>query len=223
MIDGHEAERRVRASVHELQGEPIPLGYARPEGRPRSAQGVRAETEPCGCHPLHVDDAGELLHIGADIVIESRRGCPDGTLVGDPAHLRVVAGQDRVGPCGDPRGHPGIGRPSLGRVVLDPAVRGGVVRRRDDDAVRQVGLSRPVVFEYGVRYHRGRGEPPGLVCHHVHRVCREHLQGRPEGGFGQAVGILAQEQGAGDGVFPFVVADGLGNGQDVIFVEAPGQ
>ena len=48
--------------------------------------------------------------------------------------------QQLVGPVLDPLRDVGVGRAAVGRVVLEAAVLGRIVRRRDDDAVGEVSL-----------------------------------------------------------------------------------
>ena len=71
---------------------------------------------------------------GADSVVER-----------DPLHPRVACAQQLVRAILDPARHVGIGGAAVGRIVLEASILRRVVRRRDDDAVRQVFLAAAVV------------------------------------------------------------------------------
>ncbi len=58
-----------------------------------------------------------------------------------------------------------------------------------------------------------------VVDHHTHPVGREHFESAGPGGVGQRVGVGAEEERPGDGLLAPVVADGLGDAEDVSFVE----
>ncbi len=64
----------------------------------------------------------------------------------DPLDAPVAGGEQLVGPVRDPPGDVGVGRAAVGRVVLEAAVAGRVVRRRDDDAVGQARPVRPALW-----------------------------------------------------------------------------
>ena len=108
----------------------------------------------------------------------------------------------------DPAGDVGVGRAAVGRVVLEPAVVGRVVRRRDDDPVGQPAA--------GGRRGVGSGDRPAPVRdedrvgdgrrrRHAERVGgdadvdpvrREHLERRRGRRLAQGVGVPSEEQRA---------------------------
>ena len=123
----------------------------------------------------------------------------------------------------DPSGHVGIGRAAVGRVVLEAAVLGRVVRRRDDDAVREVLVAAAVVDEDGPRDDRRRRHAVVALNDGLDAVRRQDLERRALGRPGQRVRVLAHVERAVGALAAPVVADGLGDGQDVGFGERAAQ
>jgi len=111
------------------------------------------------------------------------------------------------------------GPPSGGLYLSPPSAGGlcdGVMMIPSAGAPAVVGEDRP-------RDGRRRGRPVVALDDRAHPVGREHLQGRPLGRAGQAVRVLAHEERAVDPAAAAVVADGLGDRQDVRLGEgAPG-
>ncbi len=67
---------------------------------------------------------------------------------------------------------------------------------------------------------RGRGGVGERgVDHGLDFVGGENLERGVEGGVGESVGVLRQEQRPGDAIGPAIVDDGLGDGGDVVVVE----
>src|SRR5262249_57342041 len=89
-----------------------------------------------------------------------------------------------------PGGHVGVGGAAVGRVVLEAAVRGRVVRGRDDDAVGEMLRAAAVVGEDGVRYHRRRRDAVIALDDRLDAVGHQHLQGGALGGARQRVRVL---------------------------------
>jgi len=76
-----------------------------------------------------------------------------------------------------------------------------------------------VVGEDGVGEYGGGGVGEVGVDHDVDVVSGEDLEGGGEGGLGEGVGVLRQEEWAGGVLVATVVDDGLGDSGDVVFVE----
>lgn len=123
----------------------------------------------------------------------------------------------------------GVGGPT-GRVVLEAAV--GVVRGRDDDAVREAHAGRhpadagdlaAVGCEDGVRDRRGRGVAAVGVDEDGDVVGDEHLESGGPRRFGQTVGVAPDEQRAVETLVAAVLADRLRRREDVRLVERGAQ
>ena len=108
----------------------------------------------------------------------------------------VSPAQQFVGPVLDPVRHVGVGGAAVGRVVLEAAVLGRIVRRRDDDAVREVLLATAVVDEDGPGDDRRRRDAVVGLDDRLHAVGRQDLQRRALGRRGQRVRVLAHVERA---------------------------
>ena len=146
-VERHEPERRVDVGVDDGQVEPVPVGDLAPVGDARAAQRVGADPHPRLADRVEVDDRGQVVDVGAEEVVRAGGVGGPRALVRDPLDVLEPGGEERVGPVLDPAGHVGVGRAAVGRVVLEPAVVGRVVRRGDDDAVG--GAARSVVGAVG--------------------------------------------------------------------------
>ncbi len=106
--------------------------------------------------------------------------------------------------------------PPLGGLYLKPPSRGGLC-----DGVTTIPSARSdvraaIVGEDGMRDDGRRRVAVAVVDQDVHPVRREHLDGARPGGVGERVGVGPEEERPGDGMLPPVVADGLGDGEDVV-------
>src|SRR5688572_7352742 len=83
-----------------------------------------------------------------------------------------------------PPSHVCVRRSTVGRIVFETAERGRIMRRSDDDAVRQAVLAAAVIRQDRVRYHwRGRVTIVS-IDHYFDAICREYLQSSGESGLG---------------------------------------
>ena len=152
-----------------------------------------------------------------------RRLAADGGLQRQPLHLGIAVAKQRVGARLDPLGDIGIGRPAVGRIVLEAAVLRRIVRGRNDDAVGEAIAAPAIVDEDGVRNDRRRREAVVALDHGRHVVGRQHLERgtlrRPR----ERVRVLAHVERTGDGLRLPVLADRLGDRQDVRLIERAAQ
>ena len=120
----------------------------------------------------------------------------------------------------DPSRCPRIRGAAGRRVVLDAAILGRVVRRRDDDAIGQTGAATAVVHEDGMR-DDGRGRPFALArVAHLHVVRREDLERGALRRLGECVRVRAEEQRPGRALRLAVLAHRLRHREDVRLIEA---
>ena len=127
----------------------------------------------------------------------------------------VALSQQLVGTVLDPLRHVGVGRAAIGRVIFETAVLRRVVRRCDDDTVGEVLLAATVVNENSPRDDRRRRHSVVALDDGLHVVGRQHLERGALGGPGDRVGVLTHVERAVGALAPPVVADGLGDGQDM--------
>ncbi len=90
----------------------------------------------------------------------------------------------------------------------------------DDHTISKPLLLSTVVGENGVGDHRGWRVAEILLNHDCYPSRGKYLKPAGQCWFGEAVGVLAHEQGAGNVFGLPVFADGLADGQNVVFVEA---
>ena len=164
---------------------------------------------------VHVDDVLQVPDVGQDEVFLVRACRADGFRVWHPPHPDVAVTQEPVGPLLDPLRHVGVGRATVRRVVLEAAVLGRVVRRRDDDAVREMPGATAVVHEDRARDDRCRRHALIALDDRLHAVGGEHLERRALSRLGQCVGVLPHVERAVDPPDTAVVADGLGDRGDM--------
>src|SRR5258708_21103742 len=116
--------------------------------------------------------------------------------------------------------HFGISRAAVGRVVLEAAILGRIVRRRDNDAISQVFLASAVVNENGSRDHRRRSYTFTFLDDRFHVVRRQHFQRGRLRGSGDPVRVFSHIEWAVGSLLSPVVANGLRNRQYVPFSES---
>ncbi len=224
-VDGHETEPWVDRGVDHVEVEFVTLGNGLPVDQARATERVDADPDTRAADRIEVDHGCQVLDIGRYVVVHGR--VRSGTLGSDPRDTPQPGCEQRVRAVLDPGGHGGVSRPAVGRVVLEPAVRRWVVRRRDDDAVGEPeglpGCAAGVVREDGVRDHRGGGGLPGRRDPGVHPVGGQYLQRAGERGCGQGVGVHTDEQRPVHLVGGSVFADRLRDRDDVVGVEGPAQ
>ncbi len=120
----------------------------------------------------------------------------------------------------DPGGHHLIGRPPVRQVVLKTAIIRRVVRRRDDDAVRQPRGAAAVVLEDRVRHRRSWRVFVVSRDHDLDVVGGQHLERAGISGYGERVRVDAEKQGTIDATSFSIPANGLTDGENMPFVEA---
>src|ERR1035437_3719372 len=103
----------------------------------RAAQRIDPDLHSGRADRLHVDDVRKVGDIRADVVVAVDAGGFARGVVWNSSHATEVLLEKRI--CGalDPRCYVSIGRSAIRRVVLEAAVLGWIMRRGDDDSVRE--------------------------------------------------------------------------------------
>ena len=216
-VQGHEPPGRVDQGVDHRQFQVVPLGDRAPVVDAGPTQRIGADADSLGADGMDVDDTRQIGDIGVQVIVSA--GVLKRPGQRHPLHLPETAAQNLVGPLGDRRGGIGVGRPPIGRVVLEAAVAGRVVRGGNDDPVRQSLGTVAVVAEDGVADRRGRGIAIRRINQHHNIIGGQHLQRRDPGRLRQPMGVAAQEQRPGGALRGTVLGDGLSGGQDMGLVE----
>ena len=164
-----------RSAIGRQYATPAPPSGSTPTFRPRAAD------------RFHVHDGTELLHIRTDVVMGVGGTRASSAFVGNPHHSLERIGKQRIGPVFDPASHAGVCGSAVRRVVLEAAVLGRVVRRRDDDAVRERRGPLAIARENGMRHHRRGRVAAGAIDHRLHAIRREDFQGGHQRRLGKPV------------------------------------
>jgi hypothetical protein len=176
VVDGHERKGRINPRIDDCDLQSIGGIDRLPVIDGGAAKRVDRETEPSGANGVHVDHVAQIVDIGKDeIFLVSRIGV-DRNPEGNPLHAGIAVSQKLIGPVFDPLGRVGVGRPPIGWVVLEPAVRRWVVRGGNDNAIGQSIVAGAVVNEDGTRDDRRRREPLVSLDYGLYVICRENAQ-----------------------------------------------
>ena len=116
----------------------ILFGDAGPVVDACSAERVDGQLEGGSGEGGEVDDVGEVVDVGGDVVVAVGGGGGEGLGVGDALDAGEAGGDDLVGAVLDPLGGGGVGGAAVGWVVFEAAVFGWIVGGGDDDAVGEV-------------------------------------------------------------------------------------
>ena len=215
MVDGHEREGRIDLSIGDRDVEAVDRIDQVPVAHRSAAERVDRQRQPRAANGIHVDDIAQVVDVGKHQVALLGRFPAHCDLQRQPLHARIAVAQQRVGSILDPPGDVGVGRPAMGRVVLEAAVLRRIVRGRDHDAVGQPVMAPAVMDEDGVGDRRRRREAVVALDDGRHVVCRQNLERGPLRGTRDRVRVLAHVERAGDGVRVAIVADRLGDRHDV--------
>ena len=217
VIQGHEPPGGVHERVHHGQVQRPALGDRGPVIDAGPAQRVGADPDACTLDDVEIDDVDQIVHICLLKVIPLhgfQRLCQRYSLHRAPART-----QNLVGARGDRPSGIGIGRATVRRVVLEPAVAGRVMRRGNDDPVGQTRGLALVVPQDGMAHCRSRGVPVTRIHSHYNTIGGQNLQCAGPRGFGERVGVSTDEQWAGGALRGPVLDDRLGGSDDVRLVE----
>jgi hypothetical protein len=219
MIDCHKGEGRVDLRIHDNYIKLVDGVDRLPIMDRGPAERIHAQLQAGGSDRVHVNDVSEVVDIRQDEVFFVRAARPDGIRERQALHPDIAAPQQFVGSVLNPLRHIGVGRATIGRVVLEATILRRVVRWRDDDAVRELFLAAAIMNEDSPRDdRRGRHAVTALDdCLHI--VGGQHFERGALGRAGKRVSVLAHVEWAVGALASPIVADGLSNGQDVRFGE----
>ena len=222
----HEAEGRIDVVVDDRQVEAVALGDRAPSSARRRR---RADRRRGGCRAPRIASrsmhVAEVADVGVEVVVpvrRRRRAAPARS--GMRLHALQAGLEQLVGALPRSSRVTSVSAgPPLGGLYLKPPSSGGLC-----DGVMTMPSARPlraaaVVGEDRVRDRRRRRVLVVLGDHHLDAVGRQHLERAGEGRLRQRVRVDAEEQRAVDVLRRAVLADRLGDGEDVPFVEARGR
>ena len=219
MIHGHERERGIDDRIDDLDIESIDGVDRLPVWLRRAAQRIDAHLQSCRTNGIHIDDILQIVDIRHHEILLTGGRRFHRLLIRHALHAGVVGSQQIVGAVFDPASHIGVGRTAVGRVVLEAAVLGRIVRRRNHDSIRQAIFAAAVVNQDGVRDDRRGCNSIVLLNDGLDAVGRQHLQRGTLRGTRHRVRVFAHEERAVGPLMLAVFANGLGDSQDVRFGE----
>ena len=215
VVHRHEAEGRVHARVHDGEVQTVtfldrlPVVYGRP------AQRVHADLHVRAADGVHVQHRAERFDVGPDVVVLVGGRGAQGGFVGHPPQAVAVGMQELIRAMLNPVGDIRVRRTAVRRIVFQPAVGRRVVGGRDANPIRQPVFAATVILQDREgKSGRGRESVIGLD-ENLDAVGREDFQGGALGGRGESMGVLRHEHRPRRAVGAPVVADRLGDGEDV--------
>ena len=215
VIHGHERERRIDRRIDDGDVDLVDRVDRLPVRLRRAAKRVHAEREAGGADRIHVHDVSQILDVRLHKVLLVRVRRFDGRRERHTLHIGDIGFEQRVGAVLNPLGHVGVRGAAVGRVVLETPVFRRIVRRRDHNAVREMGRAAAVVGEDGPR-DDGRRRDTGIALDDgLDAIGRQPFERGALRRFGQRMCVFAHVERAVDSVSAPVVADRLCDRDDV--------
>ncbi len=221
VVERNEAERGVDRGANDLEVQPVFLRDAAPVAHARAAHGIGAQADTRARDRVAVDRRGEVGDVRSGEVVGSDPPLTERPFVGDAGELRDPRPEQFVRAGLDGDRHVGVCRPPVRRVVLEPAVFGRVVRGGHDDPVGAVSRAPAIGRDDRVRDHGRRRVPVAVGDAYVDPASGEALACDARRRFGHGVRVATDVERPVGSVRRAVVADGVRDRDDVVFVEGP--
>ncbi len=223
MIHRHERERRVELWVHDRDIQFVSRINRFPIWQRRAAERVHAQLQTGGADGVQIHDIFQILNIGQNKIV-LMGGCRlERRDERHALHAGIIPAQQFVCAILHPACHVGVGGAAVGRIIFEAAVFRRIVRRRDDNAVGQTGFASAIVNNNGAGNNRRWRHAIGALNDRLDLVGRQNFQRGALRRGGQRVRIFAHLKRAVDVLAAAVIANGLGDGENVGFVEGAGQ
>ena len=202
----------------------VALNDRAPIGQSSAAQRVNANAQARRRNGLHINHTAKVADIGRDVIMAVDACTCQGAGDRHAFDCAIARGEQRVGRALNGTRHVGIGRATMGRVIFETAIIGRIMRRADNNAVSATpiapGFTTLIIGEDGVRDDRGRRIAALVIDHGLNAIGGEHFEGGAKSRFGQSMRIHAKKQRAGDADAGAMIANGLGDGEDMGLVKA---
>ena len=218
-VDVHEAERGVPGGVDVGEVELIAFGDGGPVVEGGATEGIDGEFEAGVGDRVEVENVREVLDVGGEEIGFDEQALFAGLGEADAVDVLEIGFQNGVGAVLNPGGGVAVGGTAVGRVVFEAAVLRGIVGRGDENPVGFVGVDQ-VVGDDGAGNGRSGCGPTAALNVNGDPVGGEDFEGGDPGGFGEGVGVDAEKERAGNPAALAVFAGCLGDGEDMVFVEA---
>ena len=215
VIHGHEAEGRVHARIHDGEIQTVAFLDRLPVVHGCPAQRVHADLHARAADGVHVEHGAERFDVGPDVVVLVGGRGAQGGFVGHPLQTVAVGMQDLISAMLNPVGDIRVGRAAVRRIILQSTVGRRVVGGRDANPIRQPVFAATVVIQDREgESRRGRESVMGLD-EDLNAIGGEDFQGGALGERGERMGVLGHEHRPRRPVGSSIVADCLGDGENV--------
>ena len=215
VIHAHEGKRRIDGGVDHIELAPGPLRDGKPVFSGSAPQRIDPDAEAGRFDDIEVDHTPQVPDVFLSKIERTRRGGALRALIRDPFHVPIAIPQQFIRPFFDPPGGVGVGRTAVRRVIFHAAILRRIVRRREDQAVRQPGRAGAIVIEDRERNSGRRRRRVIRRNKDVHAVSREHLERGALRRRRDGVRVLSQIQRPGVTARAAIFDDGLRDGGDV--------
>ena len=175
VVHGHERELGVHFAIDHFEAEAKLVRNGFPVRYRRAAQRIDAEAQMSAANGVHVDYVSEVLDVGGQQIYFVSGSGFDGGFVRHAGDFPRAA-QNVVGAILNPAGDVRVGGSAVRGIVFETAIVGRVMRRGDDDAVRETGGTAAVIGEDGVGNDGRGGEPVARLNPGGDAVCSEHFE-----------------------------------------------
>src|SRR5215813_6913781 len=175
-IHCHKPESRIDVVVHDLQIESVAVANRIPISHAGTTQRIHADVNLALADCLEVDHRGKIAYIGIEILMGMYVGSASSAFKRYSRHSAQVVGNESVGLPFYPFGDVSVRRSAVGWIVFEAAKSRRVMRRCDDDAVREAAFATAIVAENRVRDYRGRSVTVISIDHHIDAIGCKHLQ-----------------------------------------------
>src|SRR6516165_7968354 len=162
--------------VHDLQIESVAIADGIPVSHAGTTQRIHADANLALADCLQIDHRGKIAHIGIEVLMGMYGGGASSALKRYSQHSPQVVGNEGVGLPFYPIGDVSISGPAVGWIVFEAAESRRVMRRCDDDAIRETGLATAIVGENRVRDYRRGSVTIVSIDHHIDAIRCQHLQ-----------------------------------------------
>src|SRR5262249_11561519 len=140
-IHCHEPEGRIDGMVHDLQIESVAIADGIIVSHARASQWIHSDANLALPDCLQVDHRGKIADVGIEILMGMYVGSASSAFKCYSQHSAQVVGNEGVGLSFYPFGDVSVRRSAMGRIVFEAAESRRVMRRCDDDAVREAALA----------------------------------------------------------------------------------
>ena len=151
VIHRHERERRVHVRIHDGQVQTVFALHGLPIMHRRAAERIDTDLQSCRTNRRHVDHRRQILHVVRDVILLMRGARLQRGFKGHSLHVLVTGAEQDVRTILNPRGRVALSRATVGRIIFHPAIGRRIVRRRDDESVREAILPSAIVNENRAR------------------------------------------------------------------------